>query len=485
MITLVKFFDSLYFLICVIFGNVIFRFLPTRLAMALMKRLNLDIRLCWEYERLNFLHLISDNNLKTVSLKIYYIISPINFGLTWGCAMESTFRVFNILNSLGDNAGIKFLKKEYFFVKNNLELHSNNNHILFNYITMVLLSKYFEPSYKHVWMEKLQQECQNQFYSDGGNFESSSSYHILSTEALLLLIKLDPDSKSLLDYLNIYGAVDIVKDLQLKNNQIFLLGDNDSSFVVKTNGRTGQCERILNDYGLKNLTGTQKLRVYEKFGLIVSEQLGKIKVVIWNPPAGQNGKCGHDHNDNLSILVSYDGIPIIIDPGTYYYSLFRNYFRSQYVHNNIKFSELNYEKMLGRFKLGNEYDSSISMKKNRVIAEIHNKEHHIQRTLYQANNFYQIEDEVTSTGEIFDLQMSFILAENISVCSVGDNYFSLSANIRDKKVLITFEFDDFILVTIDYILYSKEYSKIDQTKRLVVKFDNKLIRWKIYESEKN
>ncbi|TMO07362.1 hypothetical protein CWB57_16115 [Pseudoalteromonas sp. S186] len=55
--------------------------------------------------------------------------------------MESTYRIYNLLfaNYINTNFRVeKYIIKEANFIKNNLELHSNNNHILFNYIGLVI-----------------------------------------------------------------------------------------------------------------------------------------------------------------------------------------------------------------------------------------------------------------------------------------------------------------------------------------------------------
>lgn len=56
---------------------------------------------------------------------------------------------------------------------------------------------------------------------------------------------------------------------------------------------------------------------------------------------GQNGNGGHAHNDQLSIELALNGVPIIVDPGTYLYTPLpekRNLFRSTAMHNTLSVS---------------------------------------------------------------------------------------------------------------------------------------------------
>jgi hypothetical protein len=57
---------------------------------------------------------------------------------------------------------------------------------------------------------------------------------------------------------------------------------------------------------------------------------------------GQNGFGGHAHNDVLSYELSFDGVPLIVDSGTYSYTFdvdARNAFRSTKAHNTVRVDE--------------------------------------------------------------------------------------------------------------------------------------------------
>jgi uncharacterized heparinase superfamily protein len=61
-------------------------------------------------------------------------------------------------------------------------------------------------------------------------------------------------------------------------------------------------------------------------------------VVVRCGDVGQNGSGGHAHNDVLSYELSIDGVPLIVDSGTYAYTFdvrARNEFRSTRAHNTV------------------------------------------------------------------------------------------------------------------------------------------------------
>jgi hypothetical protein len=60
----------------------------------------------------------------------------------------------------------------------------------------------------------------------------------------------------------------------------------------------------------------------------------------------------HNHSDHLQLLLSLDGVPILVDPGTYCYygeAAWRDYFRSSAAHNVCWWDGADHGRMRGRF----------------------------------------------------------------------------------------------------------------------------------------
>lgn len=78
-------------------------------------------------------------------------------------------------------------------------------------------------------------------------------------------------------------------------------------------------------------------RSFPDFGIVIFRSK-QIYLAVRCGPLGQEGRGGHAHNDQLSLELVMDGIPLIIDPGTYCYTPsmdMRNLFRSTGMHNTL------------------------------------------------------------------------------------------------------------------------------------------------------
>ena len=89
-------------------------------------------------------------------------------------------------------------------------------------------------------------------------------------------------------------------------------------------------------------------------------------------PNGQNGRCGHCHNDKLSFGLCIDGEDIIIDPGTYIYTplpKWRNKFRSTAYHNTAMIDNEEQNRFVENNLFFMENDSVIKIDKWKIFEE--------------------------------------------------------------------------------------------------------------------
>ena len=64
----------------------------------------------------------------------------------------------------------------------------------------------------------------------------------------------------------------------------------------------------------------------------------EFRVTVDCGPLGYNRIAGHGHADALSVLVSWGGVPLLVDPGTYCYNAapeYRHFFRGTHAHNTL------------------------------------------------------------------------------------------------------------------------------------------------------
>ena len=181
-------------------------------------KLGSDIKVPWELARLQHLpqlaiFAMTDPSLKELNLKefknqILDFISnnPPRMGVNWTCTMDVGIRVANILAAYDmfcqmDEGGIldadfkqTFSNSVYehaLHIVNNLEYspHLTSNHYLSDITGLLFACAYLDGGGEmDAWLafavQEVISEMKKEFYEDGGNFESSTSYHRLSGELM-------------------------------------------------------------------------------------------------------------------------------------------------------------------------------------------------------------------------------------------------------------------------------------------------------------
>ncbi|MGJ0361820.1 alginate lyase family protein [Aliarcobacter cryaerophilus] len=181
--------------------------------------LGVDIKVPWELARFQHLPQLAifalvDESLKEQNIKEfkYQVLDFIannqpRMGVNWVCTMDVGIRAANMLVAYDiftqiDNFGILddefrqiFANSIYehgFHIVNNLEYSEflTSNHYLSDIAGLLFVSAYLENSDEiNQWLafsiQEIINEMQNEFYEDGGNFESSTSYHRLSGELMV------------------------------------------------------------------------------------------------------------------------------------------------------------------------------------------------------------------------------------------------------------------------------------------------------------
>lgn len=459
------------------------RFFPSKLVLSFYKRIKLDARYVWEFERL---HWLSKYDKKTSLLRLYYFLTPVSKGVAWGCAMESAFRVFNIAynkDSISEAYWKSFLLKECIFIRNNLEVHSNNNHILFNYAGLFICEQLLEKNSFDA-RDAFLNCVANQFSKDGTNFEASSAYHLLSLECISIVYKLFPSIRE-----GINRAMQVEKALSfilaVKNeNSIFLIGDNDSSHCIKSrysspNDRLSQIEFIKNNFEFKNI---KTLSLYSDFGLALFKN-DVSKLIVNNLQPGQNGKCGHDHNDYLSICFMKYGLDFIIDPGVFLYSQNRNYYRSVKSHSApyliIDEEVVEPELFTGNFSMSNRAIRELYKKEDRILCSVtfQHKGHdfRLSRSCIFTGESYLFEDKIEYDRKLnmqVEFGMSFCLAPNVEVQMAKDKVVLEKCG---RMVIISANKIKSILV--EPFIMSDEYGSFKKTKIVRFNSSSNKINW--------
>ena len=370
--------------------------------------------------------------------------NPPSFGVNWVNAMEVGVRAVNwlvaidLLRTFGASFDTGFeavLQRSIYqhgrFVFANLEWHpeTRGNHYLADIAGLLFIAAYLpQAAESDQWLsfsvKELLAETERQFHSDGGNFESSTSYHRLSGEMVLfataLTLGLPPEKRRVLSKFpatahmaRIRRLVAFTRDITGSNGRVPQIGDNDSgrflklrpSFTKRTVAEAKRHYSSLHNYSdladdavywdencldHSHLVGaaaglfpdlvTASGEVRDSFdrnvllalsGQSAATASSRGKNVLVRPAAGSDksdptlhafpnfglyvfhtsrfylalrcghlttGNAGHAHNDQLSFVLSVDGIPFIEDPGSYLYTALpeeRIRFRSTSMHNTL------------------------------------------------------------------------------------------------------------------------------------------------------
>lgn len=231
-----------------------------------------DVKICWDLGRMQ--HLIQLSLCAKISKekRSTYIVeyknqvldfialNPLGKGVQWSCCMDVAIRASNllvsydiikqfdeekILNSEFSEIFSKSIYNHGQYIMGNLELNLRNgvnqNHYLSNLIGLLYISVYLKlkgktKNWYNFAKKEFFREIQRQFFSDGTNFEGSTSYHRLSTELVVFGLavinrietNIPEDSLELL-----VRAGDFSQDIRKSNGEIVQIGDNDSGRLFK------------------------------------------------------------------------------------------------------------------------------------------------------------------------------------------------------------------------------------------------------------
>ena len=177
-----------------------------------------DIKVPWELARLQHLPQLAifamadpslkEQNLKEFKNQILDFIrnNPPRMGVNWTCTMDVGIRVANMLVAYDmfcqmDEGGIldqnfkqtlsNSVYEHALHIVNNLEYspHLTSNHYLSDIVGLLYACAYLDGGAEiDAWLafalQEIICEMKKEFYEDGGNFESSTSYHRLSGELM-------------------------------------------------------------------------------------------------------------------------------------------------------------------------------------------------------------------------------------------------------------------------------------------------------------
>ena len=350
-----------------------------------------DIKVPWELSRLQWLlpvgqAYVLDDDEKYAAfareiIEEWMIANPVCRGPNWICAMDVALRgislvwLFHACKNSNAWAQPEFLEsfiKQLIlhakFIDSNLEYADvNGNHLTSDLAGLTVIGIALGGAgISKRWVERswslLKDELPKQVLADGVCFEASLPYHRLVAELFLLpalarrnvglsvndaylkrlqsMGKFTSASTKPDGTVPVWGDADDGRALPLGTQTI-----NDHQYLVETlltmntPLKSPAFDETLWWLGIGNSVNTVSEKTgsasFDDSGVFVMRG-GDNHIFADFGPVGMNGRGGHGHNDCLSLNVTLEGVPLVIDPGAYVYTAdwqARNRFRATAAHN--------------------------------------------------------------------------------------------------------------------------------------------------------
>jgi hypothetical protein len=420
--------------------------------------------------------------------------NPPGYGVNWTCTMDVGIRAANwaialdIINKCDDLQeervfeAYESLFAHAAFIRANLEntYETTSNHYLSNVVGLHFVGAFFHdlPSGKD-WLKfaaaSVEKEMDVQVLPDGADFESSVPYHRLVIELFLASYRLSQHmgapfsahfGKRLAD------MVDYLVGVLLPSGEMPIFGDADdgrlmiatnycnwnrkdarhllapsSAALVRDDWRylsptTGPWEAIWwgfdgTQFTPGALAPPDNVKLYPEAGAAISRtREGGRYLLVTNSIVGTKGFGNHKHNDQLSFEYHDEGVPLIVDPGSYVYTSdfeARNLFRSTAYHNTIEIdsveqNEFNPEWLFRMFEKANPEHLKFAEEGGVVVYEgLHRGYERLPEPVTHRRRFahdrrtgaLEIEDSLSGVGA-HDLLWSFHFDPGVSVSIVGE-----------------------------------------------------------------
>lgn len=227
------------------------------------------------------------------------------------------------------------------------------NHLIENCRALIVGGIFLnQESFVSHGMKVLLRELPEQVLSDGGHYERSPQYH---TEVLLALL----DTHAALRQSSRDIPALLVEKIEAMTHFLAKILD-----FGKLPGLNDTSPEFVPDPQAVIAYAAQELQIPIPSYPELDEHLAATGLFIYRSkrlsvtfdvgPIGPDVQPGHAHSDTLAVLVSIDGIPVLIDAGVYTYETGadREYFRSAGAHNGPIVNSCEPNEMWGAFRVG-------------------------------------------------------------------------------------------------------------------------------------
>ena len=447
-----------------------------------------DIKIIWEYNRLQFLVPIAIKYKKTNNKKYKEYIENIidyweknnkyEYSVNWNNNLEVAIRALNISLTLmilsDDELNKKYTELLYLhakYISNEMDYSDcciPNNHVIGEATALLLLSRIIDIKKSNKWYKKsslILSKYLTIIDEDGLSKENSFTYQWFVTKMYILSLCFIND-KELFNKINntINKSLNVLNFIYADNNTYLNYGDNDDGYLYSIYEEYNLINDIKEYYDLfiNNKINDETLilnKILNKFnGNKINNNIEKKskeyfynkKIFIYNSNNNLvffNAKNieGHAHNDSLAINLIINNKNIIMDSGTYSYNLNakeRSYFRGRESHSTIQLNNPNAIE-IGTFRWINKIESYIDkvietkdyIKVIGVIENIASREIRIYKNINKIEIIDKINEDKLITNWIVSnnstMSKDIINIENIKI------KFNKTDILKEEKTMIS------------------------------------------------
>lgn len=278
--------------------------------------------------------------------------NPYLMGVNWVCPMDVGLRAINWIiawqyfkdapscTTAFWQRFVEALYNHMVYLEHHWELYDSrtSNHYLSNLVAYQYLCWFFEGGVgvreKMQWCyQELLREFDKQVFEEGTDYESTTSYHRLVTELFYHAYLMFGACKFIIPERferRLQRMFTFIDQCMINEKEWVQIGDNDSGKVLFYGVTPSMIDTM------KDAIGSRYAH-YQKFGLSLMKD-DQWHVSLRHHAYEPRQPTAHLHNDAGSITVALQGVPFIVDPGSYVYTpsvYWRNHFRSIANHNTF------------------------------------------------------------------------------------------------------------------------------------------------------
>ncbi len=378
--------------------------------------------------------------------------------------------------------------KQIKYISSHIEYHIPGNHVIIQFYVLWLVSVVF-PAWNKIIKkiseaEKLfKKELQNEFLTNGFHFEHSYHYHIQVTLfGILWLIGMKNLNKVVEGNISniLENASLLVEEFINPDGYLPMLGDNCFSFLTRNLYEDIELFKILKPMAFLGIFPKVKSGdVLDVKGLYVLARSFESEIIFDVGNIGLQNNPGHGHSDLLSIIYSFKGHAVFVDPGTRKYSSDQAslFMKKTISHNTASIGKNDQARLWGFFRWGylpeileyNIEESQMAMKlsgKYYGFKHIGGYEHNREIVLRQDNLL--IEDHIEGKKDDM-VELNFILHPTVST-HINDGLILKVKNDFEMSFNIISDFN--FTVNIKSFDIFPSYDVLIPTRKIRIMFEN-------------